>query len=108
MHHEIFLAYNPHTVMSAKAANEITISFSAFKIFEALNKEIYEAAMQGRRSVRYEVFRNEKYEACKMYQSNETLTKMVKQVMAQGYQVVLMIDEDMKAKEYFMQMVVSW
>ena len=105
---EILLSYNPHKVFPANAAVEITANFAAFKVYENLNKLIYDAAIQGKRSVRHEVFRNERYEACKMYQVNDTLTDMIKSIKAQGYQVVLMIDEDMKAKEYFMQMIISW
>ena len=108
MFNQLFKEFNPYQPLPAKAAAAIAADSPKYKMFLTINNLIYDAAMRGCKSVRHEVIRNSKYDACKMYHNNESLVSLIKAYQDMGYTVILMIDEDSKAGDYFSEMLISW
>ena len=108
MFNQLLKEFNPYHPLPAKAAAAISADSPKFKMFHTINNLIYDAAMQGYKSVRHEVIRNSRYEACKMYHNNESLVSLITAYQDMGYTVILIIDEDGKTGDYFSQMLISW
>ena len=108
MFNHLLKEFNPYLPLPAKAAAAISADSPKFKMFHTINSLIYDAAMQGYKSVSHEVIRNSNYEACKMYHNNESLVSLITAYQDMGYTVNLIIDEDSKTGDYFSQMLISW
>jgi 5-carboxymethyl-2-hydroxymuconate isomerase len=104
----ILTEINPKGLIPAGAAHEIASNFGAFKLIAQINELVYAAALNGLHSIKFEVFRNANYDACKAYQQNDTLTYVLRMLQGYGYETYFVLGEDEKTSEYFAEVLLSW
>ena len=100
--------FNPHGLLSAIAARDISDRFAAYRMIAKFNELVYEAATKGRYNAKYEVIRSSSYEACKAYQLNETVNQLINDCKKRGYEAYFMLHQDDKTDEYYGELLISW
>lgn len=97
-----------YDLVYAQEARNINKDFAVYKIIKVLNEKIYDSAIQGKKTVKMELFRNKSYENCKLFLQNETVHKLAEFCRKKGYDIYTTLNEDDKTEDYYCELILSW
>lgn len=105
---QILNQINSRALLTAAAAKDIAAHPHAYRLLDDYSTFIYNAALEGKSSVKIEVLRHYEYDECKKLQFDPDFAFVVNECKAKGYQAYFTSHIDDKTQEYYVELELIW